>query len=293
MSNSFFTWLVTPLKGKGLRKYKVVRFALTLTRPRTVSINGLTLFVDRSDAVITGQLTNGAYEPLETDIISKLVQPGFTILDIGANIGYYTTLLSRKTGDTGGVHAFEPFPQSAALLMKNLAVNNCTNVVVHQIALSREKGEKDLYLNGYNTGDNRLYASEGMNHIAVRTDRLDDVLPPGVSVDLIKMDIQGSEWNALQGMAQTLAAHQPLLISEFWPLGLLRAGGSARVMLEFLEGLGYAFIEINEGAHSYKATSMEMLLTEYPETKEAFTNILCVPKSDSVSRVLSLLDAVV
>lgn len=265
--------LARPLKGLGLRKSALVRWLLSIIKPRKVIISGRTLYVDRADETITRTLLTGDYEPLETKILTTLIREGNTVLDVGANIGYYTTLFSQLVGKHGRVIAFEPTPRTFRLLKKNLNVNGCRNVEAHQVALSDISASGTLHINLYNRGGNRIYESPGMPTQAVRVERYDKFIDPLVRIDVIKIDVEGAEMLALRGMEGMIARDRPTIIAEFVPYTLKKAGTSAEEMLDFLSKYGYAFEDIDEISGSTRPVSREELLARY--SGEKFTNILC------------------
>jgi len=115
------------------------------------------------------------------------------VVDIGANIGYYTLIFARLVGEQGRVFAFEPDPANFSLLAKNVAVNNYHNVELIQKAVSDQTGNARLYLSPKSTVDHRIYSSnDNRKFIDVEAVRLDDYfLDNNGKIDFIKMDIQG------------------------------------------------------------------------------------------------------
>ena len=97
-------------------------------RQEEVMVHGFPFLLDPLDSLELSIFRS--YEPFETSLLSAEVRPGMTIVDVGANIGYYTLLFSKLTGESGHVYAFEPEPENFALLQQNLARNNRTNVKV-------------------------------------------------------------------------------------------------------------------------------------------------------------------
>ena len=138
------------------------------------------------------------------------------VLDIGANVGYYTALLADRVGPAGHVTAFEPEPGNHAVLRRTIAVNGFPNVEAVQGAVSQSSGESFLFLSELNQGDHRLYATAGRRRIAVPILAIDSFLPPETLIDFVKMDIQGSEGLALRGMLQTLRRSPNIqILTEF------------------------------------------------------------------------------
>jgi FkbM family methyltransferase len=142
------------------------------------------------------------------------------------------------------VYAFEPAPETFALLKKNIAANNCTNVEPYECALSDSSGTTFLWLNEENHGDNRLVA-EGSLAVAIR--RLDDVIPPGTRVDFIKIDTQGAETKVLRGAKRVLDESLGLkMLIEYWPYGLAQGGSSGEELLSVLEKHDFAFAPLGK-----------------------------------------------
>ena len=147
----------------------------------------------------------GPYEELETELVRKNLKEGDTFLDIGAGIGYYTVIASKIVGDKGKVIAFEPDPQYFKFIQKNLKENKCDNVVLFQKAVLNRTGKTKFYLYdkiGRNRAEEVNYFLSGKfkvrDCIEVETIRLDELLDE--RIDFIKMDIEGGQYLALEGM---------------------------------------------------------------------------------------------
>lgn len=194
--------------------------------------NGLNLRLDQIDSL---GLLRGPFETAEVALVSELVKPGHVVVDVGANIGYYTLLFSRLVGDAGKVIAFEPDQNNAALLLRNLADNGCWNVKVHQVATSAHKTMLRLYKCAVNNGMHRTYDSIccTTNYQSITAVPLDLVLEGEPRIDFIKMDIEGYEFFALQGMQKLLVEHLPKILVEFSPFALIEAGVTATAFINF------------------------------------------------------------
>ena len=116
----------------------------TVVKDVEVMVEGHKMFLDSVDTFHL--CTNGYHEPIETDLIKKHVKRGDVVLDLGANIGYFTLILPRLVGEEGKVFAFEPDPENFALLKKNVEINSYQNVVLVQKAVSNRNGKATLYL---------------------------------------------------------------------------------------------------------------------------------------------------
>jgi FkbM family methyltransferase len=273
------------LLGDALRRTPIARWqwlgrlhanlAVRLSRTESVTVGPFRVFVDPRDRVIAKKLIlYGGYEQREIDLLCSLVQPGDCVLDIGANIGLYSLALSRAVGPAGRVIAFEPDPDNAALLRKNLDVNGCSNVTVIEDALGDES--KDVKL--YESDDNRgaLSTSDvlgvGEEHaIRVRMRRGDAVLAElGVQPRLAKIDVEGAEPLVIAGLGAQLPQ---VLMFEFVPHLLRAAGRDPAEFLHRLRSAGYSLAAVDpESGRARDLTPAE--LAAGAVTEAADRNIL-------------------
>jgi FkbM family methyltransferase len=167
------------------------------------------------------------------------LSPGDVAVDVGANIGSYTTFLADVVGPTGRVVAFEPAEENLENLVR--VCGRLGQVEVVQAAVGNATGELTLYRSDVMNVDHQTYDSgEGRSAVKVPSYRLDDFFPAGTKVDLIKMDIQGFEYQALQGMRRLLEESPNIaVLMEYWPYGLMKAGTDPAEAIGFLESLGF------------------------------------------------------
>ncbi len=217
---------------------------------------GRRLWVDLGDYGVSRVAMFGHYEPIESGFVRSVLKPGQTFIDIGANIGWFTTLAAQIVGDTGRVHAFEPRPNTCARLQMTIAENGYRHVEVRQAALGAAAGRMTVatLVHMRNPGGTWLLATEtlsanlreGYERFEVDVMRLDDL--PIESCHLLKIDIEGAERLALSGAVETLKRFRPIIISEINPGPLQEVSGvSASEYVDFVEGLGYR-------AHAMTAT---------------------------------------
>lgn len=173
------------------------------------------------------------------------------MIDIGANLGWYTIVGALSVGGSGKIFAFEPEPTNFALLCENICLNRLTNTTLVEAAAADCDGQAMLYLSADNLGDHRLHDSEDRRRSClVRTVSLDSYfgpIPP--RIDVVKIDTQGSEARVLAGMQQTLshsANRFVIIVAEFWPYGLARDGSTADDLIAQLSGLGRTPLVIDE-----------------------------------------------
>lgn len=219
-------------------------------------------------------------EPYETFILTELLQRGNVAVDLGANGGHYTIRFARSVFPNGRVYAFEPDPRNFEALTLAIAKSGLPNVIAEQKATSNKNGTAQLYLNSVNLGDHRLYDSgNGWPSVEVETIRLDDYFAKYKGrIDLIKMDIQGSEAWTLAGMSALIERSPGLVIAaEYWPFGLKTAGVNPVSFLRKLKRLGFALSNINEGLKCLEEiTDVVAFTAAYPENSPLYTNVLAV-----------------
>lgn len=168
----------------------------------------------------------GCWEAAMSVMALRMIKAGQTVVDIGANVGYYTILFSQIVGENGTVYSFEPEPQNFKNLYAASILNGCENVVCLEQAVGSMEGELTLYLSPNNLGDHRLTEVEGRVSHIVPVTTLDSVCGDK-HVDFIKIDTQGYELNVLRGMHRVVDKNREHLCCflEFSP-GLLERSGT-------------------------------------------------------------------
>lgn len=256
--------------------YLSYRLLFTPVHPYAV-IDGLTVYVNPDDQAITAAaIQAGYFEPLLTKVLLENLRVGDTVIDIGANIGYYSVLAAKKVGPSGRVIAFEPDPQAFSFLKRNVEVNRFTNIVAEQKAVSNVPGILKLYIARQNLGDHRIFpAEEARQEIEVSAVALDDYLSDAAPLHFIKIDTQGAEGLIFEGMQGTLRRHPNVRVAvEFWPYGLERAGSSGAQLLNQIQTLGFRMEELNEAEGEVRAVTAPELLKKYTRESKAHTNLL-------------------
>jgi len=247
-------------------------------KQQPVEILGQKMLLDQGDALDLA--LNRIYEPAETELLQKLIQPGYTIVDVGANIGYYSLIFAKATGPAGKVFSFEPDPGNFSLLNQNLAMNGHVNVATVNKAVTAESGSINLFISDECPADHRIYDSgDGRKSLSIPSVSLDDYFASlDVKIDLIKMDIQGSEYFAVQGMRKVLASNPNIkLLSEFWPFGLKRSGIEPIDYLKLLQDVGLKLSYFDEADRTIRPVVIEELVQRYPVAVPIYCNLLCEP----------------
>lgn len=213
-------------------------------------------------------------DAFEIELLKKHIKPGDTVLDIGANIGFYATILSDIVGEKGKIHCFEPDATNFKHLKK--ATANCKNIIINNKAVGPKTEKIKIYTSKELNVDHRTYKPEEFDkEIEIDAVSIDDYLK-SAKVDFIKMDIQGFEIEAVKGMKETLKNNPNVkMISEFWPYGLKKAGSSLRDYFVLLKELNMKIELLKE--NNLEILTLEKVLQLEPLGKEHFFNILVTP----------------
>lgn len=180
------------------------------------------IFYYRSDDKFVGQrIALGKYEEYETKLFLSQINKEMVVVDVGANIGYYTILAASRAKL---VYAFEPDKNCFEILKKNVEVNKLKNVKIFNQAVGDKKQKVGIKTNKENFGDNRInlpksLSSKGGSRFDKRDlidcIRLDDLIKE--KVDLIKIDVQGWEPEVVEGAKKMISKHRPILFLEYTP----------------------------------------------------------------------------
>ena len=214
----------------------------------------------------------GWYEPDVQAAIRKLIKPGMTVWDLGANAGFYTLAFSRMVGPRGQVVAFEPSAKNAHHLLTHVRLNQCRNVVVYQSAVTAACGFTSFSIHE---------RSDAMSHVAasptgyrVPTVSVNHILAenPEWRPDIIKVDVEGAESEVLRGGSE-------LFSSPARPVVLLSLHGlaQARTCVQFLR------------EHEYQVTSLAGDAVSFDEAIAANDTVVAVPRgiaSEGVKQAL-------
>ena len=224
-------------------------------------------------------ISQGTYDKTLHRFIDRNVLPGMTVLDIGANIGSVTTHFANAVGSSGKVVAFEPVGGLRARLMENVDRNGFGWVTAEALGIWKENCGDAAFniskVNSENHGRSTLSShSRGSDTETIVTVTLDSYCEDKKinSIDIIKMDIQGAEFAALEGAGATLARMRPILLTEVSPTDLLEFGATSKQYLEKIEGLGYSCHKITRSG-----TVGERLVVAEVKDNAHFSNVVCIP----------------
>ena len=182
---------------------------------------------------------------LEAPYVSRLkpyVLAGTIVIDVGANVGFFTSRFAAWTGRDGRVLAIEPERRNFERLQAKIRTQRLESVVesVHAAAIERA-GEVVLAVDPYHPAGHALAAEGTGGGVRTRAVTLDDLVQAGAPrrVSLIKIDVQGAELRVLQGAVRTIGSFRPALLIELDDAALRAQGASVDAVVAFLEARGY------------------------------------------------------
>ena len=222
----------------------------------TVRRRGLTWALDLNEGIDFAIYLQGAFEPETVRAYERIVQPGMTVLDIGANVGAHTLHLARLVGPQGRVVAFEPTDWAFGKLKANLALNTELAPVVTPVQaflVDREDGEAEAEVPASWPLDGRgvhpKLRGRAMAATGAEATALDAWLAQAKAspVGFVKMDVDGHECGVLAGAAMMLTRDRPTILLELSPYILEERGGSLDELLDRLERANYQLYGLTDG----------------------------------------------
>lgn len=155
------------------------------------------------------------------DIINKYVKHGGSVLEVGANIGFFTIYFSKHVGSTGKVYAFEPIPSTYDVLKNNILLNSLINIETYNLAASSAPGEIVFRMpNGdHSTASMHWHKScEDAEEYIVNAVDLDSMFHDK-KIDFVKIDVEGAEGDVIAGMEKIISASKPIVFVECSEIG--------------------------------------------------------------------------
>lgn len=253
-------WLLTDVACRVTRafqsfpgRWRIVRFLKRMKddiargRPRPIRIwTGQEMTVDPRDWVGRHLLICGDYETTTTFLFRRILRPGDTVLDVGANLGYFSLVASQLVGPRGRVCAFEASASIHAQTRRNLERNRCGNVTLHNKAVSTRPGRLVFHTGPpEHLGVSSLRDVEGGSEQVVEAIALDDMLEELAPVRLVKIDVEGAEHDVLNGMVSLIERDGPAIILELTDAYLREMGSSAAQVVSFLTAREYDLYRID------------------------------------------------
>jgi FkbM family methyltransferase len=261
---------ILPLPIKIFASRNLRRFISVGTLPIR-SVDGR-VFMDIKDRVFLGVKLSGEYEPELTAIVAGLVQQGDTCVDVGANFGWYATLLGRLVHPSGKVLAVEPSARVASVLKANVSLNSLDEIVEVTVAAAGDSAGSIRLSTESDTESALAYVTPDGHGDVVPMVTIDS-LASGIEPSLVKIDVEGYEAHVLVGMAKMLGGpNPPMILVELNAEALERAGSTRESVLRLLGSYNYRLFNTDRlGLHE----------TSTPTTPYAFA----VPDRGRFARV--------
>ena len=224
----------------------------------------------------------GEYEPHITKIFRTYLKPNMRVLDIGANIGFFSLLSASLVGKNGAVFAVEPNMKNCRFIQASKDLNNFTNISIMQFAAHSSSGvlsNNSSFSNG-TTSRPSLNLDILMTSNLVAAIQLDNIKDFDNGIDLIKVDVEGAEYNALLGAKELISKHRPIIITEFSPGAMPNISGvNGLTYLKFICSFGYELNVLNTDCTIHKyGQDAEGVLKAYNSVNVDHIDILAVPK---------------
>jgi FkbM family methyltransferase len=160
------------------------------------------------------EYVRGDYEPEVQAAIERRLRPGMTFYDVGANAGFFSLLGSVIVGPAGTVIAFEPHPETAAQLLKQISENGASNVEVVEAAICDKVGIAEFSDDTFAVMASLVGSDSGTKTIKVKTTNLDQLIDDKKLPDVMKIDVEGAEIEALRGAEKMIRKKRPILLVE-------------------------------------------------------------------------------
>ena len=216
--------------------------------------------------------TSSGLEPGTRRVLQTLAQPGGGAVDVGANIGLLTLALARAVGPTGRVYSFEPEDAARAQLTKTLALQGMRWVTLSDKGVGSREETRTFFTSGI-PGHSSLYElppEENATASTIHIVRLDDVIPQGQRLDVVKIDVEGAELEVLAGMDRVLSENPDLaIIAEYGPSHLARVGLTPKAWFGAFEARGFVAYAIEEPS-GYASLTSRQALTDVVSLNLAF-----------------------
>lgn len=241
------------------------------------AVDGFRMYGSAAHQRYLGRLRTGRVERFTVRLFREAIHPGMVVADVGAYLGHFTLVAARELNGAGTVFSFECHPANHRFLLHNVQLNGLADhVVASTSAVANEIGRLRFRTRGGDLSTGSLLA--GHDHreaVDVPATTLDHALG-GRPLDVLKMDIEGGEVRALDGMERTLAASPALvLLVECNPSALRAAGAAAAELLDRLESAGFCVSLIDEKAKTLRPVGEKLRAGEGEDDRKYHVNLYC------------------
>ena len=280
MITSIYRKIIKQFYGTGLSKIDLIRNTnnkiLNHMQVKQINVFGYKLILDKFDT--NGYSLMKVNKNNELDIIKNIIKEGDIVIDVGANIGFFTLFFRSLVGNTGKIIAFEPEKNNFDILKKNIEINNLQNIEIHNLGLGSENKNLRMLLSE-NVGEHRIYnenssksssnsdiINENTKFSDVKVVRLDDYVK---TANFIKFDAEGYEIEILRGMPNLLKQNITIF-SDFY-VKLLKKHDDPNDFFEILLKNNFEFFNVRKNLERIDITK---IFDQYNENTGA-TDVLC------------------
>jgi FkbM family methyltransferase len=247
---------------------------------------GVTLGVQLPDLIQSYLFFFGIWEPAITEYVRKSLRHGDIFIDVGANIGYFTTLASSLVGEEGRVFAIEASPMIFRKLQENIALNGFKNVQAFNVAAYDKHRDlkfflgKKANLGASTTFERKAALREFHLEAKIQALPLTDIVGPEIIMNarLVKIDVEGAEWFILSGMRMLLAScsEQTEFLVEISPYAVREQGNDPEDLLNMFDEAGFQayYIENNYSAEFYLADEISKNVRNLKRPITKITDVL-------------------
>ena len=249
----------------GAKKFKnYLRPRPQIKIPEFIDVMGHKMYLAQNSYVSKRLVRYGIHEENETNLVKSKIKEGEIVVDIGANIGYYSLIFAKLVGKSGKVFAFEPEPKNFHLLQKNLKTNSYENVTIEKKGISDKNGKSKFYISERNVGAHSIFphTKYHKSFIDVEIVTLDDYFHKKEidKISFVKIDVEGGEVAILRGMSCILANENLKILIEYSPEIYRRFGEKPEDLFKILNENDFQINSIQSGDNLIEPISSSLLV---------------------------------
>lgn len=220
----------------------------------------------------------GIWEPHVEHLLNTRVKPGTTVMDIGANIGYFSAVMARRVGPTGRVYSFEPVPATFRQLGIGQKFNHLDQMTPLNLALGNENGTVQIHYDPSMMGSASIHShmSDAQPMSAdVEVRRLDDLWASGevTEPDLIKIDVEGHEYAVFDGARKLLTQAKPQIVFEYNRAAAAAAGWDLAKLVALLRDCcDYEFFRVTDDSW------LPLDIATFDVPPDGYVDLLALPR---------------
>lgn len=213
--------------------------------------HGLRFFSPTADRGIApiGMFNMGSYEKAEADMILSLIEPGYTVFDVGANVGWFSMMVAKNIADVS-LFSFEPIPNTFNILNNNLSINGNQHIKTYNFGFYSENTALTFYYDSECSGKTSAanLAEVEVPEVTCMLKKMDDFVEKEHigKIDFLKCDVEGAEYFVYQGGLNTLSQFKPIIFSEMLRKWAAKFNYHPNEIIEMLHSIGYLCFVIRD-----------------------------------------------